>query len=131
MLNNKEILATAASLRNGAAALELHSKLKSLGVTGYYYSVTEGRHEYYNDEKDIIEAKSICGSLFVVRIASHKAAEQAVAKFRSDIFDFTTFVQALAAAGVYTYAADLAKDKITYRDQTGNEIFTEQLAMKN
>ncbi|MEI7885155.1 MAG: DUF1398 family protein [Clostridia bacterium] len=127
MLLKSEILAIAAKLKHGAEVLKLHQELLDLGVTSYYYSVTEGTHQYYNDAKDLVEEKSDCGGLFVVRIASREAAEQAVLKYRNYAYDFPTFCRALASSGVYEYVADLAKGKIAYIDQTGNEIFVEAL----
>lgn len=114
-------------VKTGADFPAYIAALKSLGVAFFTTWVEDGRTEYRAaDDKNLISAAEyerlpIAGlsdkELFVYRLRLHQQGGT----------DYPTFCSDAATSGVEKWVVDLVQMTCTYYDQSGEEVWVEQI----
>ncbi|MBC2077184.1 DUF1398 family protein [Listeria marthii] len=127
MINEQSILQAATSEKNAGDFPKVVQGFKDLGVTKYQFLVQKGVYVFW-DETDIrVESKLNGVSMPVVEEISSEKMKDAIKQAQAGKIDFETFIKLAGLAGVRLWEADLTAMKVTYIDNTGNDLVIEPI----
>lgn len=129
MFTLQQIQDTHAKVKSGADFPRYIQDMKTLGVTSYTLSVSDG-HTTYSGGEDVNISSEIRWPIKAI------AAPASPEKLTHDLkihqlgkTDFLTFCQQAADAGVDKWTVDIAKMKCSYYDSDGNIMVAEDIPL--
>ncbi|MBC1968517.1 DUF1398 family protein [Listeria marthii] len=127
MINEQSILQAATSEKNAGDFPKVVQGFKDLGVTKYQFLVQKGVYVFWDETDTRVESKLNGVSMPVVEEISSEKMKDAIKQAQAGKIDFETFIKLAGLAGVRLWEADLTAMKVTYIDNTGNDLVIEPI----
>ncbi|EJT4733595.1 DUF1398 family protein [Listeria monocytogenes] len=127
MINEQTILQTATSEKNAGDFPKVVQGFKDLGVTKYQFLVEKGVYVFWDEMGNQVESKLNGVSMPVSEEISHDKMKDAIKQAQAGKIDFEIFIKLAGLAGVRLWEADLTAMKVTYIDNTGNDLVIEPI----
>ncbi|EGP4508589.1 DUF1398 domain-containing protein [Listeria monocytogenes] len=127
MINEQKILQAATSEKNAGDFPKVVQGFKDLGVTKYQFLVEKGVYVFWDEMGNQVESKLNGVSMPVSEEISRDNMKDAIKKAQAGKIDFEIFIKLAGLAGVRLWEADLTAMKVTYIDNTGNDLVIEPI----
>ncbi|EAF2830415.1 DUF1398 domain-containing protein [Listeria monocytogenes] len=127
MINEQKILQAATSEKNAGDFPKVVQGFKDLGVTKYQFLVEKGVYVFWDEMGNQVESKLNGVSMPVSEEISCDNMKDAIKQAQAGKIDFEIFIKLAGLAGVRLWEADLTAMKVTYIDNTGNDLVIEPI----
>ncbi|EGD6392630.1 DUF1398 domain-containing protein [Listeria monocytogenes] len=127
MLNEQTILQAATSKKNAGDFPKVVQSFKELGVTKYQFLVEKGVYVFWDEMDNQVESKLNGVSMPISEEISRDKLKDAIKQAQAGKIDFEIFIKLAGLAGVGLWEADLTAMKVTYIDNTGNDLVIEPI----
>ncbi|ENI8645141.1 DUF1398 domain-containing protein [Listeria monocytogenes] len=127
MINEQTILQAATSEKNAGDFPKVVQGFKDLGVTKYQFLVEKGVYVFWDEMGNQVESKLNGVSMPVSEEISRDKMKDAIKQAQAGKIDFEIFIKLAGLAGVRLWEVDLTAMKVTYIDNTGNDIVIEPI----
>lgn len=127
MLNEQTILQASTSEKNAGDFPKVVQGFKDLGVTKYQFLVQKGVYVFWDETDTRVESKLNGVSMPVAEEISSEKMKDAIKQAQAGKIDFEMFIKLAGLAGVGLWEADLTAMKVTYIDNTGNDLVIEPI----
>lgn len=125
-LNKQEIEKAVYAEKNAGGFAQLMQEFKTLGIKRYDYIVTEGMYRYF-DENSSVELVLNGKPKEVTGKSDYESIKSAVKRAQSGEFDFETFCELAAKAGVPFWTSDLVLKQVVYYDTNHQPLLVEPI----